>query len=95
MVQLHGVIVTESLNLVHTVTIAPMKRLAKIIGGFTLLIAGVLMIALPGPGWLTIALGLALLASEYAWARNLLDRLKRFGGKLRRSQPEHRDTRAS
>jgi tellurite resistance protein TerC len=72
-----------------------MKRYAKIIGGFTLLIAGIAMIALPGPGWLTIALALAILAGEYVWARNLLDRLKRVGGKLRKSPPERPDTPAS
>jgi len=72
-----------------------MKRYAKIIFGFTLLLAGVAMIALPGPGWLTIALALAILAGEYVWAKNLLDRLKRVGGKLRKSPPERPDTPAS
>ena len=72
-----------------------MKRYAKIIGGFTLLIAGIAMIALPGPGWITIALALAILAGEYVWAKNLLDRLKRVGAKLRKSPPEHPDTPAS
>jgi uncharacterized protein (TIGR02611 family) len=61
-------------------------RLARIVGGFALLAAGVAMLALPGPGWLTIAAGLALLASEFTWARSLLNRLKatasRLGGKL-------------
>jgi uncharacterized protein (TIGR02611 family) len=96
MVSLHGVIVTEDHYLVHTDSPAdPMKRLAKIVGGFTLLTAGLLMLALPGPGWLTIALGLAMLATEYEWARNLLDRLKHLGTKLRRSRPGHRDTQRS
>jgi len=43
--------------------------------GFTVLAIGVAMLALPGPGWLTIAVGLAILAGEYVWARRLLDRL--------------------
>jgi tellurite resistance protein TerC len=51
-------------------------RLARIVAGFGLLAAGVAMLALPGPGWLTIAAGLALLATEFAWARRLLNRLK-------------------
>lgn len=34
------------------------------------------MVVLPGPGWLTIAAGLALLADEFPWARRELDRLK-------------------
>ncbi len=51
------------------------------IGGFLLLAAGLAMILLPGPGWVTIALGLALLATEFLWARHALDRLKQAGTK--------------
>jgi uncharacterized protein (TIGR02611 family) len=51
-------------------------RVLKIIAGFALLIAGAAMVILPGPGWLTIAAGLALLAGEFPWARRALDRLK-------------------
>ena len=59
------------------------KRFFKIVGGFTLLFLGVLMIFTPGPGWLTIALGLAILGAEYVWARRLLDHLKAQGTRLR------------
>ena len=58
-------------------------RIAKIVGGFVLLVAGVAMIALPGPGWLTIAAGLAILAGEFLWARRLLDQLKHQAGRLK------------
>jgi uncharacterized protein (TIGR02611 family) len=51
-------------------------RIARTIGGFLLLAAGVVMLVLPGPGWLAIFGGLAMLASEFAWAQRLLDRLK-------------------
>jgi uncharacterized protein (TIGR02611 family) len=51
-------------------------RVVKIVVGFALLVAGVAMLALPGPGWATIAAGLALLAAEFAWARRALDKLK-------------------
>jgi uncharacterized protein (TIGR02611 family) len=44
--------------------------------GFGLLIAGTVMLALPGPGLVTIAAGLAVLAREFHWAQRLLDRLK-------------------
>jgi tellurite resistance protein TerC len=53
-----------------------MLRIAKIVAGFALLIAGAGMVILPGPGWLTIAAGLAILAGEFLWARRMLDRLK-------------------
>jgi uncharacterized protein (TIGR02611 family) len=66
-------------------------RIARILAGFVLLLAGVAMLALPGPGWLTIAAGLALLASEFAWARRALDRLedaaRRAGDVIRRRRP--------
>jgi uncharacterized protein (TIGR02611 family) len=42
-----------------------------VLGG-AITLAGVGMLALPGPGWAAIFLGLAVLASEYVWARRLL-----------------------
>src|SRR5688572_13302423 len=41
------------------------KRAVRIVVGLALLVAGVAMLALPGPGWLTIAGGLTLLATEF------------------------------
>jgi uncharacterized protein (TIGR02611 family) len=61
------------------------KRFLKILFGFTLLALGVVMIVTPGPGWLTILLGLGVLAAEFVWARRLLDRLKQQGGRIRDS----------
>ena len=46
--------------------------------------AGIAMLALPGPGWLTIAAGLAILATEFVWARRALDQLKDGAGWLGR-----------
>jgi uncharacterized protein (TIGR02611 family) len=42
-----------------------------VLGG-AITLAGIGMLALPGPGWAVIFLGLAVLASEYVWARRLL-----------------------
>jgi uncharacterized protein (TIGR02611 family) len=61
------------------------KRLLKIVFGFTLLVIGAAMLVLPGPGWLIIGLGLAVLAAEFIWARRLLNRLKEQAIKLGRS----------
>lgn len=58
------------------ITIKQTKRILKIIAGFALLAAGVIMLPLPGPGWLIIAAGLAILANEFPWAHRLLTRLK-------------------
>jgi uncharacterized protein (TIGR02611 family) len=59
------------------------KRFLKILVGFTLLVLGVVMFFTPGPGWLTILLGLGVLAAEYVWARRLLERLKKQGARIR------------
>jgi len=61
------------------------KRLLKIVLGFTLLAIGAAMLVLPGPGSLTIGLGLVVLAAEFIWARRLLNRLKEQAIKLGRS----------
>jgi uncharacterized protein (TIGR02611 family) len=58
------------------------KRLLKIVLGFTLLVIGAAMLVLPGPGWLTIGLGLLVLAAEFIWARRLLKRLNEEAIKL-------------
>lgn len=41
-----------------------------IIGG-VFIIAGLAMLVLPGPGWATIFLGLAVMSSEFAWAERI------------------------
>ena len=55
----------------------------KVAGGFALLVLGGVMLVTPGPGWLAIAAGLALLATEFVWAKRLLDELKRNAAKLK------------
>jgi len=52
------------------------KRVLIIVMGFTLVLIGVAMIVLPGPAIIIIPLGLALLATEFAWARRLLKEIK-------------------
>ena len=51
-------------------------RILKVVVGFGLLAAGIVMLVTPGPGWLTIAGGLAILAGEFPWARRALDAAK-------------------
>jgi uncharacterized protein (TIGR02611 family) len=53
------------------------KRIAVTIAGFAVLLAGVVLLVLPGPGWLLIFIGLAILATEYVWAQRLLKTAKR------------------
>jgi uncharacterized protein (TIGR02611 family) len=43
--------------------------------GTIVVIAGIAMLALPGPGWVTIFLGFAILASEFTFAEKVRDKL--------------------
>ena len=45
--------------------------------GGVLVAAGLIMLVLPGPGILVIAVGFAVLGTEYAWAAAALERTKR------------------
>jgi hypothetical protein len=48
------------------------RRVAVTIAGFAVLLAGVAMLVLPGPGIVVIIAGLAILATEYVWAQRYL-----------------------
>jgi len=37
-----------------------------------IVVGGIILLPLPGPGWLIIFAGLGVLATEYEWARRLL-----------------------
>ena len=41
--------------------------------GLAVTIGGLALVPLPGPGWLIVFVGLAILASEFEWAQRLLD----------------------
>jgi uncharacterized protein (TIGR02611 family) len=49
------------------------KRAGVGVAGAVVLLIGVIAIPYPGPGWLIVFAGLALLATEYAWAQRVLD----------------------
>jgi uncharacterized protein (TIGR02611 family) len=49
-------------------------RAAVVLAGFVVVLAGLAMIPLPGPGLLVVAAGLAVLALEFVWAERLLER---------------------
>jgi hypothetical protein len=50
------------------------KRMAVLVLGVVVLAAGAAMLVLPGPGVIVLILGLAILATEFAWAERALDR---------------------
>lgn len=57
----------------------PVRVVAVTVVGGTVVLTGVAMLVLPGPGILAILAGLALLATEFAWARRWLDRAHAAG----------------
>lgn len=79
------------------------KRITVTVVGGVLVLAGVAMLVLPGPGILLVALGFALLGTEYAWAATMLERTKRTatqagnmarGGVTRAAQGAHGKSRS-
>ena len=61
------------------------RRVAIFLLGSTVLLIGLLLLILPGPGILVLLAGLAILAVEFAWARRWLRRGRVTGKVYRRS----------
>lgn len=49
-------------------------RVAVTFVGLAVIAGGIVLLPLPGPGWLIIFAGLGILATEYEWAARLLTR---------------------
>jgi uncharacterized protein (TIGR02611 family) len=63
--------------------IAHCKKIGIAIVGGLVLLAGIAMLVLPGPAFLVIPAGLAILATEFAWAERYMDRVKHWFQKAR------------
>jgi uncharacterized protein (TIGR02611 family) len=50
----------------------PLFRIAFGLGGVVVTIAGVIMLVTPGPAFVLIPIGLAMLSMEFVWAERLL-----------------------
>jgi tellurite resistance protein TerC len=48
------------------------RRVAVAIIGTTVLLIGIVLLVTPGPAFVVIPVGLAILATEFAWARHWL-----------------------
>ena len=60
-----------------------LRRIVVAIVGFTVLLVGIATIILPGPAFIIIPLGLAILATEFVWAQRLLTKAKAYFDKQR------------
>lgn len=71
---------------------APIRKfLAASVGVVTLLV-GVALLVLPGPGLVVILLGLAILATEFTWAKHSMHRVKHHGGRITRGITRRKNT---
>ena len=61
-----------------------MKKVFIIIVGGTLLTLGIALLVLPGPGLPILATGIAVLATEFLWARRAMRKMKGVVANVRR-----------
>jgi uncharacterized protein (TIGR02611 family) len=72
----------------------PMVRRSLILLiGSTVVVVGILLLVLPGPGILVIVVGLAILATEFAWAEALLAAARERAARVLRNLGKSRDRR--
>lgn len=57
------------------------RKIVILIVGMTVLLFGVALLVLPGPAFIVIPAGLAILATEFAWARRWLRTMKQSAEK--------------
>ena len=67
------------------------KRIVVAVIGGTVVLIGVAMIVLPGPAVVVIPAGLAILATEFVWAKRLLERAKTKSAQLLAAARGRRD----
>jgi uncharacterized protein (TIGR02611 family) len=74
------------------------RVLVAALGGI-IAVGGLLLVPLPGPGWLIVFLGLAILGTEFAWAKRLAvftkRQLARFWASWKARRADRRPTPAA
>jgi len=60
-----------------------MRKIIIALVGSTVLLLGVALIVLPGPALIVIPIGLGILATEFLWARRLIERGRAAWRKVR------------
>jgi tellurite resistance protein TerC len=75
------------------------KKMLVLVMGGTVILVGLIMIVTPGPAIIVIPAGLAILATEFVWARKLLNKMKEkaarvssaISGKKREPEPNEKE----
>lgn len=58
------------------------RKLVILVIGLTVILTGLIMLVTPGPAIVVIPLGLAILGTEFLWARRILKKMKEEGEKV-------------
>jgi uncharacterized protein (TIGR02611 family) len=58
------------------------RRIIVSVVGATVLLIGIALLVLPGPAFIVIPIGLAILATEYAWARHWLRKVRQVANRV-------------
>jgi uncharacterized protein (TIGR02611 family) len=58
------------------------RRVIVSVVGTTVLLIGIALLVLPGPAFVVIPVGLAILATEYAWARRWVKKVRQLAGEV-------------
>jgi TerC family integral membrane protein len=66
----------DDLNRLVKTSLRTARRVVVAVVGATVLLVGVAMLVLPGPGLIAIPFGLVILSMEFAWARRWLKRVR-------------------
>jgi uncharacterized protein (TIGR02611 family) len=78
-------------NLWNLENIKIVRRIIVSVVGVTVLLIGIALLVLPGPAFIVIPIGLAILATEYAWARHWLRKVRQLANGVisGRNAPNH------
>lgn len=69
----------------------PIKSATRIAAGGGLILLGIPMLVLPGPGLLTIFAGITVVSTEFEWAERVVERVKEKTARLRRGDERPSD----
>lgn len=60
----------------HNLKVPAVRRIGIAVVGGSVLLVGLALLVLPGPAFIVIPLGLAILATEFVWAKRWLNRAR-------------------
>jgi uncharacterized protein (TIGR02611 family) len=71
-------------------TVKAIWRVIVFVIGGSIVLIGIALIVLPGPAFVVIPVGLAILATEFAWARHWLKKARRLAGRVISEQEQQK-----